>query len=255
MSRVLTAASRPPHALPVLLVFLVLLLGLSGAGIPGAWAGEAPPTDPPAGVTASGGKGLPPPEPEAAIPIHRRIPAGVGWLLILLSVPPLFWGWKIIRLTMAAFCAVVFALIAYEAIAPSRGMGMAGGAALGGAVAGSIAGWYIRKPFAALEVAVVFGVIFALPGLFLDNELATVGLGLVGVVLGLALGWHAAFHLDAIDSSLVGGFLAAMGAMSVAQALEEDAVYLLGIGVLFVAAITGIVVQFRSVARAHGQGR
>jgi hypothetical protein len=43
--------------------------------------------------------------------------------------------------------------------------------------------------------------------------------------------------------------------MSVAQGLDEDAVHLLGIGVLFLAAITGIVVQFQSVARAHGQGR
>jgi hypothetical protein len=250
MSRV-----RPMKPLHPLLLAALLFLGVAAAGAPGVRAGDAAPERPPAAVTPPDEGGGAPPGPADEIPIHRRIPSGAGWLLILIAVPPLLWGWKIIRLTMAVFFAVAFALIAYETVAPSAGMGMAGGASLGAAVAGAFAGWYIRKPFAALEVAIVFGLVFALPGLFLNNELLTFGLGLVGATLGLALGWHAAFHLDAIDSSLAGGFLAGLGAMAVAQGLDEDTVHLIGIAVLFVSAIAGIAVQFRSVARAHGQGR
>jgi hypothetical protein len=183
------------------------------------------------------------------------MPSGAGWLLILLALPPLFWGWKIIRVTMAVFFGFAGALVAYEIAAPTAGMGWGGAAAGVGMIAGAFLGWHVRKPFAALEGGAVLGAVFALPGFFLEHDLLTFGPGLVGFALGLILGWKAAFYLDALDSALAGGFLAGLGAMIVTQDRGDDVSLLVGITVIFLSTLAGIAVQFRSVSRRDGTAK
>jgi hypothetical protein len=176
-------------------------------------------------------------------------------LLILIALPPLFWGWKIVRITMAVFFGFIGAIAAYEAVAPRAGMGWGGAAAAGGVVVGAFLGWHVRKPFSALEGGAVLGTVFALPGFLLEHELLTFGPGLVGFALGLVLGWKAAFYLDALDTALAGGFLAGLGTRIVTQDRGDDVSLLLGIATIFLATLAGIAVQFRSVARRQGQAK
>ena len=249
-----SASPRPaPRALLRLLLLLLAVLALPSAGTPAsaAEADEAPVAGP---AEEPGPPAVPSePAPAAADLVPRRIPSGAGWVLILLALPPLFWGWKIIRLTMAVFFGFVGALAAYEGVAPRAGMGWGGAAAGGGVVLGAFLGWHIRKPFAALEGGAVVGLVFALPGFLLEHELLTFGPGLVGFALGLILGWKAAFYLDALDSALAGGFLAGLGARIVTQDRGDDVSLLVGIIVIFLATLAGIAVQFRSVARRAGK--
>jgi hypothetical protein len=251
------SSPRPAPRAPALLRLLLLaLFALVSAGAPAAAAEpRAPDEAPVAGPAEETGPPAVPPEPAAAAAdlVPRRIPSGAGWVLILLALPPLFWGWKIIRMTMAVFFGFVGALAAYEGVAPRAGMGWGGAAAGGGVVLGAFLGWHIRKPFAALEGGAVVGLVFALPGFLLEHELLTFGPGLVGFALGLVLGWKAAFYLDALDSALAGGFLAGLGARVVTQDRGDDVSLLVGIVVIFLATLAGIAVQFRSVARRAGK--
>mgnify|MGYP000672274399 CR=1 FL=1 len=244
---------RRVRFLPLLLAILSLPAPASAApfGSSGALAAGAGGASEGGLVDPGAGDGKPALFARGLLP--QRLPSGAGWLLILLALPPLFWGWKIIRVTMAVFFALAVALLAYEGIAPRAGVGWGAAAAGGGMLVGAVVGWHIRKVFAALEVAVVLGFLFALPGIYFEHELATFGLGLAGAVLGLALGWMAAFYLDAIDSSLAGGFLAGFGAATVAQGHGPDAAMLIGIGVLAVSSLLGIAVQFQSVNRSRAR--
>ena len=246
-----------PFLLPSLFLLLSLLLFLpvrsasASDAEPGPGLDLVEPED--AGMDLEAGPDGTVPAPPARAFLPRRLPAGAGWILILVACVPLFWGWKIIRVTMAVFFALAAALVAYELAAPRAGLGWGAAAAGLGMVVGACVGWHIRKLFAALEVAAVLGFLFALPGLYFEHELTTFGLGLAGFVLGLVLGWRVAFYLDAIDSSLAGGFLAGIGAMTVAQDLGRDASLLIGIGVLAVSALLGVAVQFRSVKKSKGR--
>lgn len=244
-----TAFPRPfRRILAALLAASVLVLAGAFAEIPPAGDRAAP-----GALNDAGSPAHSPSGPRDLLP--KQVPIAAGWILLVAAVPPLVWGWKIIRLTMAAFFGLAFALVAFELVARRSGQGWAAAAALAAAVGGVALGWHVRKFFAAVEGACVIGFLFALPGLLLNVEFLTFGLAAAGIVLGIVLGWKAAFYLDAIDSSLVGGFMAGLGARIVARDLGNDRALIVGVAVLAVSALAGIAVQFRSVRRAQRQGR
>jgi hypothetical protein len=248
---VLRGTDPPAPPAVVLALAAVLLAAVPWIAFAAPAEEAAPPEAPRAADGAGPGAGEAGAPPGARVFLPQRIPAAAGWVLLLLAIPPLFWGWKIIRYTKAVFFGMTAALVAYELVSPRGGMGWGGAAAGGAVVVGALVGWHIRKLFAALEGACVIGFVFALPGLLLQHELLTFGLGLVGVALGLALGWRAAFYLDAIDSALAGGFLAGLGAMAATQDRGKDVSLLIGTAVLVLSALAGIVVQFKSVSRSQ----
>jgi hypothetical protein len=183
-------------------------------------------------------------------PLSTRLPRPAGWLLLGLSIAPLFWGWKLIRWTVIFFFGAIAGAVGLEWAAGRFGALGALAAAAAGTAAGAVLGAHVRKFFTALEGALVIGCLFSLPGLLTGSDLLLLGLPPVGIALGLVLGWKAAFYMDAIDSSLIGGAMAGLGAMTVARDAGDDAALLLGAAALAASALAGIAVQFRSVRRA-----
>ena len=186
--------------------------------------------------------------------MHRAMegmpPAGVVFV-ILLSLPLVFWGWKIVR---AATALMVGAAVAFGvgtgvlAITTSPAAALLFGAVTG--ILGAMLGWWARQLFGAIWGGVVLGALFLALGTALGGPALGAGAAMVGAMTGLAVGWIAIFYLDAVTTSVGGGALIGTGAAILLQGMGEGTARLIGLGAAVVLAVVGIVCQSRAIARA-----
>ncbi len=181
-------------------------------------------------------------------------PAGVG-VVILLSLVPVFWGWKVVRFATALLLgAVAGAWLGTTALAASGAPMISVFFGAVGFVGGSLLGWWARPLLGALWGAAFLGGLLAALGTPLGGPMVGVGMGTFGAIIGLIVGWTAILYVDAIVSAIGGAAMAGSGVAVLTAGWGGTSSRLTGLAVAVVLAITGITFQCRTISRVKAAG-
>lgn len=182
---------------------------------------------------------------EAHAALRNLPPSGAG-LVVLLSLIPVFWGWKVIRIVT---CLLFGLGAAAFALGLTRGgVGGMGFVAMAG-ILGAIVGWWGRRFLGAVwGAAFLAGLLFAI-GTPLGGPGVGLGMGAAGGVIGLIVGWTAIQYVDAVITSIGGASVAGAGVAVLAARWGIGAGPWLGVAAAVVLATAGMTVQCRAVAR------
>lgn len=183
-------------------------------------------------------------EIDAMVDSAQGAPWWVGGLLIALSLVPLLFGWRLAIIGSMLVFAVVAGTVAWEVAIRHVAEGPAAIAVAVAAVVGFVAGYPLYKLGGAVLGALALGCLAALPGLMLEVPIAALVGGAVGALAGLVVGWRYIHHLDAVYTSLTGGYLFAVGAVIVAAHFGAPWLPAIGVGGFVLATVLGIKHQF-----------
>ena len=181
-------------------------------------------------------------------------PAGVGFV-ILLSLIPVFWGWKVVRAATALLLgAVAGAWLGALALAASGALMISIFFGAVGFIGGALLGWWCRQLLGALWGAAFLGGLLVALGTPLAGPVVGVGLGTAGAIIGLIVGWTAILYVDAIVSAIGGAALAGSGVAVLTAGWGGTSSRLAGLAVAVILAVAGISFQCRTISRMKAAG-
>ena len=184
----------------------------------------------------------------------QSLPPVLAVFVMVLCLLPLFWGWRIMRVVYSFVCAIMlgsFATALLIEFIPSMADNTVARIAVGvlGAIVGGGIGWYYSKISGAVVGAIVLGGLFAIPGVLIQHQWLAIGLGGIGVIIGLLIGWSAGYYLEALDTALAASAVIGICTFVLVSAYKTDLAAPVGVGAFLVAAIAGVMVQFKTVVR------
>lgn len=181
----------------------------------------------------------------------RESPVWIGGLFCLAAMLPTFFGWRIIRFTLAMVFAFAGMALTFGLLHSYGTLPAIAGAIIGFALGGFFGLW-LRRLQGALYGSVALGGIavgLILPGL---GEVAALIAGSVGAVVGAFLGWRMIHYLDAILTSVAGGAMAAFTVNGIAaRYIDPGNALFISVATLFLLGGAGMVYQFKTAARAN----
>jgi hypothetical protein len=218
---------------------------------PAAAAESVPPTaSPESGAPEADGEDV-----AALLQKLHELPPFAGLIIAGLGLILLLWGWRLVRFALMLWCAALVSGLAAGLVLPGLGTVAAIIAALLGALVGALLGRLVQKARGAVLGALFCGLIFALPGAITNNQLMLLALGGLGVVVGALLGWKAALHLDAINTSFLGATLMMIGCSVAGQNLNEVSQIVVMIAAFVGALLLGLFYQFKAIRKEGRAGR
>lgn len=178
-------------------------------------------------------------------------PRWSGPLLILLGAIPLFYGWRLIRWSMALVAAGVSSGAVLSVTLPVWDASLAWTAAIAAAIICGVLGFFLYQALVAIQLGACAA--YALAALVLwcipHFQVGALVLGLIGALVGGVIGWRVAPLLGIIETVLYGAGMMIEG-MAILIGVESDAEFLLLATIVSaVTILAGMIVQLRSLRR------
>jgi len=187
----------------------------------------------------------------------------VGVLLLAVAILPLFFGWRLLRVTLAVLTGYVLAIVTWNygmpylhslmphatstALVPMLVVMTVVAALLGAAL-----GWVIYQLELATVGALLGAFVFAIPATYIEVPLLVWLVIAIGFVLGFIAGWVAAPYWAALQTAILGGILVAQGIMIIAQApVEGSPTQVVAAGIGLSAAVIGFIIQLLWIGRRN----
>jgi hypothetical protein len=201
--------------------------------------------------------------------LHGATPA-IGALLLLLSVIPLFFGWRFLRVALTLLLGYFLALMTWEygmpylhqlvpGYAPGTLVPILIAVTVLSAIIGCLAGWFLYQLEMALVGALLGMMVLAIPAMYFNAPVIQWALLAVGVVVGGIAGWTIAPYWAALQTAILGGILVMQGiSILTQQSAESGGAQTVTIAIGISAAFIGFVVQVlwighrKVVAPGHG---
>jgi len=170
-----------------------------------------------------------------------------GTILLLTGLVPLFFGWRLIRFLYFVMGAVlggglIFAFTVSASLAPVLVVLLT----INGALLWGFVMSYLHHVQVALSGGLFVAAVFAAPGVAMGAPAMGAGMGVLGLAVGLILGWCLAPLLGILQTALFGAVLMGAGAYVLLMNVSPDAGLLVGGTVALVGLVAGIVYQIRS---------
>lgn len=179
-------------------------------------------------------------------------PRWCGPLTAAIGLIPLFYGWRLIRWSMALAVAGVSSGVVIAETLPVWDASLAWTAAVATAIIGGALGFFLYQAVVALQLAALLAsalvqlVLWYIP----HFTLGALVIGAIGAAIGGIIGWRLAPMLGIIETVVFGVFLVIEG-MAILIGVESESEFLLLVGVVTVVTIVpGVIVQLR----AHRRG-
>jgi len=185
----------------------------------------------------------------------------VGVLLLAVAILPLFFGWRLLRITLAVLSGYVLAIVTWNygmpylhsmvphetttALEPMLIVATVVAALLGAAL-----GWVLYQLELATVGALLGAFVFAIPASYIEVPFLVWLLIATGFVLGFIAGWVIAPYWAAAQTAILGGVLVAQGILIITQSpVEGSPTHLVAMGIGLSAAVIGFIIQLLWIGR------
>jgi len=196
--------------------------------------------------------GLAVPTPHADAMRHwEAAPRWCGPLIAAAGSIPLFYGWRLIRWSMALAAAGVASGAVLSLTLPVWDASLAWTAACASAIICGVLGFFLYQALIAIQLAICLGLILSTLVLWCIPHFTTgaLAMGAVGALVGGIIGWRIA-PLLGIFETVVYGVLLVIEGMAILIRVDSDGELLLLAGVVaVVTVIPGVLVQLRAHRR------